>query len=34
MSIGEVNGKKELFLGNWQFAAMPLKGIRIPIQIQ
>ena len=31
MSIGEVNGKKELFLGNWQFAAMPLKGIHLDV---
>jgi cytochrome c553 len=32
MSIGEVNGQKELFLGNWQFTSMPLKGIRVPLK--
>lgn len=32
MSLAEVNGKKELFLGNWQFNPMPLKGLRIPIK--
>ncbi len=31
MSIGQIKGKKELFLGNWQFGPMPLKGIRIPL---
>ncbi|MEY2794093.1 MAG: hypothetical protein RJA76_2085 [Bacteroidota bacterium] len=34
MSIGEINGKKELFLGNFQFSAMPLKGIRMPLIYQ
>lgn len=34
MSIGEINGKKELFLGNFQFQSTPLKGIRIPMNWQ
>ncbi|RVU24029.1 hypothetical protein EOJ36_08870 [Sandaracinomonas limnophila] len=31
MRLGKVKGKRELFLGNFQFTSMPLKGIRLPL---
>jgi len=31
LSIAEIDGQKELFLGNFQFQSTPLKGIRIPL---
>lgn len=33
LSIAEINGKKEVFMGNFQFESMPLKGVRVPLQI-
>lgn len=33
LAIAEINGKKEVFMGNFQFTNMPLKGIRVPLQI-
>lgn len=34
MSVANINGKKELLLGNFQFTEMPLKGLRIPLKFQ